>query len=182
VDEKKALALLEKYGKGSPGYAIILNHCKAVQKLSLEWARKIKANGYKVDLDFVRTAALLHDIGRFGYPPFSTDKIRHGIEGARILRNEGYPKHARLAERHIGAGITKEDIKKQDLPLPMKDYVPKTAEEKIIACADNLFHGDKKMDIGWSLREIEGEVDKEHAERALKLYKEIQKMLKEKAL
>ncbi len=180
MDEKEALRLLKKYGQGKPGYSHVLKHSKAVQRLSVEWARKIKANGHRVDVDFVKTAALLHDIGRFAYPPHTRHKILHGIEGGKILRKEGYPRHARLTERHIGAGISKSDIKKQGLPLPMKDYVPKTIEEKIVACADNLFCGAERKSVKWSLKEFEKGVDKACARKVLKLYKEIQSLLKEK--
>lgn len=180
MDEKKALSLLRKYGHEKWGYSHVLEHSKAVQKLAVQWAKKIKANGYKVDVEFVSTAALLHDIGRFRYAPGTPDMIRHGVEGAKILKKEGYPLHARLAERHIGAGINKSDIKKQGLPLPSKDYSPKTIEEKIVSCADNLLEGIEKRTINSTVKEFEEKLGEPYGKRVMKLYKEIEKMLKEK--
>lgn len=66
-----------------------------------------------IDRQFVEEAAMLHDIGIFkcnapgiqcfGNAPY----IQHGRIGAELLRNEGYPQHARVCERHTGAGLTK---------------------------------------------------------------------------
>ncbi len=182
MDEKKALALLKKYAPDERVHRIMLSHSKAVQKLAMEWARKIKKNGYRVDLEFVSTAALLHDIGRYKYPPGAKEAIRHGIEGGKMLRKEGYPKHAKLIENHIGAGITKSDIKGQGLPLPMKDYIPKTIEEKIVSCADCLISGGKRVPISEEVRRFMSELGESYGKRVLKLYKEIEELLKERKI
>jgi uncharacterized protein len=55
------------------------------------------------------------------------------------MREEGYPKHARVCERHTGTGITAEMIKENNLPLPVMDYTPETIEEKMICYADKFF-------------------------------------------
>jgi uncharacterized protein len=39
--------------------------------------------------------------------------ITHGIIGAELLGNEGLPGHALVCERHIGVGLSIEDIKSQ---------------------------------------------------------------------
>ena len=70
--------------------------------------------------------------------------------GAELLRKEGYERHARVCERHTGAGITKEQIEKQQLPLPHQDFLPETMEEKVICYADKFFsktHLDKEKSI-----------------------------------
>ena len=49
-----------------------------------------------------------------------------------------------------GAGITKEQIEKQQLPLPHQDFLPETMEEKVICYADKFFsktHLDKEKSI-----------------------------------
>ena len=181
MDEKKALAILKKYAPDKKVHRIMVRHSRAVQRLAMEWARKIKANGYKVDLEFVRTASLLHDIGRYKYPPGHPDAIRHGIDGGKILRKEGFPKHAKLIENHIGAGITKADIKRQKLKLPVRDFVPKTTEEKIVACADCMISGSKRIPISDEVRRFMMELGVSYGERVLKLYKEIEKMLNVRA-
>ena len=71
----------------------------------------------------------------------------HGILGAKLLREEGFPEEiARVAERHTGAGITSQDIKTQNLPMPDGDYLPETLLEKLICYADKFFSksGDMK--------------------------------------
>ncbi|MBF1511775.1 HDIG domain-containing metalloprotein, partial [Prevotella pallens] len=98
-----------------------------------------------IDRQFVEEAAMLHDIGIFkcnapgiqcfGNAPY----IQHGRIGAELLRNEGYPQHARVCERHIGAGLTKKEIIEQELPLPQQDFLPETTEEKLICYADKFF-------------------------------------------
>ena len=99
----------------------------------------------QLDRQFVEEAAMLHDIGIFkcnapgiqcfGNAPY----IQHGRIGAELLRNEGYPKHARVCERHTGAGLTKKEIIEQELPLPQQDFLPETTEEKLICYADKFF-------------------------------------------
>lgn len=50
---------------------------------------------------------------------------------ARDARGRGLPRHALACERHTGAGITREEVAAQDLPLPRdRDYLPITLEEK----------------------------------------------------
>lgn len=104
-----------------------------------------------VDREFVYAAAMLHDIGIircdaegiecFGSEPY----ICHGTIGARMLREEsGLPldeveRYARVCERHTGTGLTKEQIIRQNLPLPHIDLIPETLEEQIICYADKFF-------------------------------------------
>ncbi len=50
-----------------------------------------------------------------------------------------FPRHARVCERHTGAGITRSQIIAQKLPLPQQDFLPETMEEKVICYADKFF-------------------------------------------
>ena len=82
----------------------------------------------------------------FGSGPY----ICHGRLGAEILRKEGYERHARVCERHTGAGITCKEIIAQGLPLPHQDFLPETLEEKVICYADKFFsktHLDREKSI-----------------------------------
>lgn len=98
-----------------------------------------------INKDFVIAAAMLHDIGIckcdapgiecFGTEPY----ILHGRMGAEMLRKEGFPEHARVCERHTGAGITCDDIIAQGLPLPHQDFLPETIEEQVICYADKFY-------------------------------------------
>lgn len=121
-----------------------------------------------LDRQFIIEAAMLHDIGIFkcdapgihcvGSEPY----LIHGRIGAELLRAEGYPKHARVCERHTGAGITKEEIIRLNLPLPHQDFLPETMEEKVICYADKFF----------SKTHPEVEKTIEQAERSLKRFGE----------
>ena len=97
------------------------------------------------DEAFVREASLLHDIGIFltdapGIQCFGKEPyICHGLLGGQLLRSEGLPRHARVAERHTGTGLTIETIRRQQLPLPEQDFSPETIEEQIVCYADKFF-------------------------------------------
>jgi uncharacterized protein len=94
---------------------------------------------------FVEEAALLHDIGvcRIIAPRLGLEHgfpyIMHGIIGREILEQEGLPRHALVCERHIGVGLTVEDIVRQGLPLPQRDMSPISTPEQIVCFAD-LFY------------------------------------------
>ena len=98
-----------------------------------------------LDRLFVYRGAMIHDIGIFmtdapGIYCHGTDPyIRHGYDGAELLRKEGLPDFARVCERHTGAGITLKQIEEQNLPLPHQDFLPETMEEKVICYADKFF-------------------------------------------
>ena len=121
-----------------------------------------------LDRQFVIEAAMLHDIGIFkcdapGIYCFGSEPyLIHGRIGAELLRAEGFPKHARVCERHTGAGITKEEIIKLNLPLPHEDFLPETMEEKVICYADKFY----------SKTHPEVEKTIEQAERSLKRFGE----------
>jgi len=169
MNEKQAIALLKKYSKGDEKvFKLVLNHSKAVQKVALDLSKNIPG----IDLNLIKIGSLLHDIGRFGCPPRTELSIRHGIRGAEILRKEGYKELARIAERHLGAGISKEDIEEQNLNLPKRDFMPLTKEEKIIACADNFVFGKRIGTIEEVVRRFSKEVSPKIGKRAKDLYDE----------
>lgn len=122
---------------------ILLVHSKDVANKALDMARKHPELG--LDLNFIEEAAMLHDIGIFltdasriccfGSHPY----ICHGYLGAELVAAEGYPRHARVCERHTGAGLTMADIESQQLPVPHRDMQPETLEEQLICFADKFF-------------------------------------------
>ena len=97
------------------------------------------------DRQFVEEASMLHDIGIFrcdaaGIYCFGTEPyICHGPIGAELLRAEGFPRHARVCERHTGAGLSLQEIERQNLPVPNQDLLPETIEEQIVCYADKFF-------------------------------------------
>jgi uncharacterized protein len=173
LSEQEAILLLRKYAPSEKAFKIVLSHSQTVKKAALKIAQKIP----QANFEFVKSASLLHDIGRFTCPP-GKDSIKHGIAGAEILRKEGLPKYALLAERHLGAGITKQDIKKQKLILPLRDFVPKTVEEKIVSYADNLVFGSRVKTINDVIKRFRKEIGDYIVPRILKQHQEIIKLMK----
>jgi uncharacterized protein len=139
------LALIEKYyPPGTDSHRILLRHSTQVAEKAVAVARRLENHG-SIDVSFVEEAALLHDIGilltsapRIGCLGDHPD-ICHGILGREILEREGLPRHALVCERHIGVGLTLEDIREQGIPLPMREMLPRTVEEEIVAYADLFF-------------------------------------------
>ncbi|MBU0614503.1 MAG: HDIG domain-containing protein [Nanoarchaeota archaeon] len=172
MNETDAIKLLKKYSKTTQDFEKVLKHSKAVQSLALEICEDIP----DVDEDYIRIGSLLHDIGRFECYPDNPDK--HGIVGAKILRREGLDEFATIAERHLGAGISKEEIIEQGLDLPLKDYIPITKEEKIITHADNLIKGDKRITLKQAVDRFEKELGKKTGRKIRKLGDEVEAMKK----
>lgn len=137
------LAIIEPIYKEQPDLKrLLLVHSGLVARKALAIA---DAKGLEVDRDFVREAAMLHDIGII-----STDApgimcrgtlpyICHGVEGSRMLGELGLLRHALVCERHTGAGLTVADIDSQALPLPRRDMCPQSLEEKLICYADKFY-------------------------------------------
>ena len=104
-------ALIEKYYPEDDALRqLLITHSQSVAQFALQIVSLHPELG--IDRQFVLEAAMLHDIGIrlcdapgihcHGTEPY----IRHGRIGAEWLRTEGFPRHARVCERHTGAGIT----------------------------------------------------------------------------
>ena len=72
------------------------------------------------------------------------------------------------------AGLEKEDIIKQGLPLPVQDYVPVSKEEKIIAHVDNLVFGSEEKTFQDVLDRFAKELGEDYVRRAKELKREIE--------
>jgi len=138
------MSIIDKYyPKGSKLRGILLTHSQSVTRRALQIVSLHPE--LNLDREFIAEAAMLHDIGIvkchapsiecFGKHPY----ICHGIMGAEILRAEGYPRHARVCERHTGAGLSLEEIVSQGLPLPHHDFFPESLEEQVICYADKFY-------------------------------------------
>lgn len=143
-------------------YRILLTHSGLVAERALAVCGLHPELG--ADRDFIREAAMLHDIGIFlcdapgihccGTEPY----IRHGVLGAEIVRKAGWERHARVCERHTGTGLSRHAILERKLPLPPIDLVPETIEEQIICYADKFYsktHPDKEKPLERVLRSLE---------------------------
>ena len=144
-------------------YRIYIPHVSLVTAKALRVAKKLGLSHEQVI--FIEEAAMLHDIGIVEVKRYSPSSdgdlpyICHAPVGREILECEGLPKHALVAERHIGVGISKREIIGQQFPLPHRDMLPQSIEEKIICWAD-LFFGKKpeKLWIESSLAEVKKKV------------------------
>lgn len=145
---------------------ILLTHSRSVADKAL-WIADNHPELY-LDRGFLYEAAMLHDIGIFltkaegiycfGDKPY----ICHGYLGADLVRSEGYSRHALVCERHTGAGLSLEDIVKQDLPVPHRDMLPVSLEEQVICFADKFY----------SKTHLEQEKSVEKARKSLQRYGE----------
>jgi uncharacterized protein (TIGR00295 family) len=157
-DPSQCITLLIKNGCSKE----VINHCKAVRDVAIRIAMKSNA-----DIHLVEAGALLHDIGRA-----KNHGIQHGIIGAKIAKDNKLPiRIINIIERHIGAGIPKDEA--VELGLPAKDYLPKTLEEKIVAHADNLIDKGKKQHLETEINRALKNGQKNHAKRLKKLHSEL---------
>lgn len=131
------------YPANSLAYSILYPHSVNVTRLALLIADN---NPHlNADRDYLKLAGMLHDIGIFktnapdigchGEYPY----VAHTYLGRKILEDEGLMGVAPICERHIGVGISAEEILSNKMPLPARDMLPKTPEEKIICYADKFF-------------------------------------------
>lgn len=158
-----ALAIIDKYyPEENELKHILLVHSRSVADKALQIARRHPA--LSLDCAFLEEASLLHDIGIFmtdapgifcfGDKPY----ICHGTLGAALLREEGYPRHALVCERHTGAGISLKQIQEQNLPIPHRELVPVSMEEQVICFADKFYSKtklDKEKTVEKALASIE---------------------------
>ena len=143
------------YPDETPLRRVLLKHSEQVRGKALEILEK---SALPLDSGLVSTGALLHDVGILrchapsifctGTEPY----IAHGTIGGAMLRTYGKEHDldlevfARICERHTGAGLTAEEIREQGLPLPAKDFLPETLEEKLICFADKFYSKSGSME------------------------------------
>ena len=131
------------YPPDSRSYQILMEHGRLVAGKALAVAARVAH--LHPHIEFIESAAWLHDIGIYltnspgldchGSEPY----IRHGVLGREILDALGHPRHGLVCERHVGVGISAEDIRRFSLPLPTRDMLPMSIEEQIICYADKFF-------------------------------------------
>jgi len=139
--------ILQYYQPESDAFRILLVHSVLVtaKALAIDSAFQARQPVATLDMRFIEEAAMLHDIGVFrceapeigcyGNEPY----IRHGIIGRQILEQHDLPVHGLVCERHTGAGLTRQEVIEQHLPLPPRDFLPLSLEEKIICLADRFY-------------------------------------------
>ena len=138
------IEIIERYyADNEPLHDLLLLHSRQVTERALSIADRHPE--MQLDRHFIEQAAMLHDVGIFltdapgihchGKEPY----LLHGYLGAQLMRSIGLDRVARVCERHTGTGLTPEQIRRQNLPLPPGDYRPETLEEQLICYADKFY-------------------------------------------
>lgn len=175
--------ILEKYVKDEELKRLLIAHSRRVAEKAVATARDCGMEK-SVDMQFLYDAAMLHDIGVtecnapgihcFGTLPY----ICHGTAGADILRREGLEeRYARVCERHTGSGLTAEEITERGLPLPTRDYLPETPEEKLICYADKFYSKSGDPNREKDLERVRASMAK-HGEGALRRFEQLHELFK----
>lgn len=163
-------------------HRIYVVHVTLVTQKALKIAERFSLSSD--ELQFLEEASMLHDIGicRVNAPELGCTGelpyMQHILEGGRILREEGYPEHAKIAETHTGVGILASDIREHNLALPEKDWMPESLIAEIIAFADSFYS--KTPEKLWrekTLDEVRSEIRRYGDWHSQKLEKYIQKFL-----
>ena len=152
------LKIINKYyEEGTSLYDILVTHSRSVAQKALDIAEMHPE--MHLDKNFIYEAAMLHDLGIFNtnapeiYCFGELPYICHGSVGSEILIKMGYEKHALVCERHTGTGLTLEEILKNNYPIPHRDMIPETLEEKLICFADK-FYSKTKLNKEKSIEKI----------------------------
>lgn len=137
------------YPEDTPLKRLLLTHSRQVRDKAL--AILDAHPEIKLDRRFAAAAAMVHDlgIGRCDAPGIcctgSEPYLAHGIIGGALVRayaariGADLEALARVCERHTGAGITADEVRRQALPIPARDHLPETVGEKLICYADKFF-------------------------------------------
>lgn len=126
-------ALHERHAPSPEAFDLVWTHCVIVARIAAALGRD------DLDMELVRAGCLLHDIGVYRLEP-AEHYVRHGLLGHQLLEETGLPEPLRrFCSHHTGVGITRDDVREQQLPLPDCDFVPATGEEELVMYADK-FH------------------------------------------
>lgn len=140
--DQEILALHERHAPTAEARDSVYTHCVIVCAIAEQLHARTGLGG---DLALIRAGCLLHDVGV--YRLYGADGtidhahyIRHGILGQELLRADGLPAAiCRFAAHHTGMGLSRQDVARQELPLPPRDYFAETPEETLVMYADK-FH------------------------------------------
>lgn len=140
VEERVKQLLLTEYPPGDDLHQVFVQHSWAVTQDSVALALE-----HEADVKFVREAAWLHDIGiKFTHAPSihclgELPYLQHGIVGRELCERVGLARHGLVCERHVGTGLTATEIVEQGLPLPARDMLCVSKEERLICYADQFY-------------------------------------------
>jgi uncharacterized protein len=156
-------------------YQLLVRHSEKVAQKALSIAQKL--TDLKPDLEFIAQAAMLHDIGIgltntpalgcTGLHPY----VCHGVLGRRLLEQYGLFRHALVCERHIGVGLYAEEIERLNFPMPVREMLPLSIEEKIICYSDKFFSKENDANVKEkSISKIIGGLRRYGMDKVLRFY------------
>ena len=140
--DKEILALHEKHAPSQEAFDLVYTHCVIVCGIAEQLLHRPVPG---LDAELVRAGSLLHDIGVYRLYDADgklddSEYVRHGLLGHGLLAEEGFPETlCRFASCHTGMGLSREDVRRQGLPVPAADYLAVSAEEQLVIYADK-FH------------------------------------------
>jgi putative nucleotidyltransferase with HDIG domain len=102
----------------------IAEHCRTVSEVARRLAGALAAAGSEIDIELVRTAALLHDIARTGK--------NHAQAGARLLLEHGFDRLAPIVGAHMDLDV------RPDLPMDAA---------QVVFLADKVVEGERYEDL-----------------------------------
>lgn len=141
--EQARRLLMEHLPEGEDWYSHCLAVAKVAEKIALEVCKKVP-----IDVELVRSSALVHDIGRSK----THDGTLHCWEGYLLLRKLGFPRHARVCMTHSYAGLAPDEA--ATLGLPAWDFRPRSLEEKIVTLADSCVDDNRVVDYRQRLESV----------------------------
>jgi uncharacterized protein len=164
--------LAEYYDRRSKTFEILVTHGQQVARKAIEAAEQIAH--LEPDHDFIEKAAMLHDIGilETNSPGLGCrgkhSYICHGILGRELLEKIGRPEYGLICERHVGVGISADDVRQFELPLPARDMLPITIEEQLICYADKFFSKNGRKAEEKSVEQITRSLTRYGADKAMR--------------
>ncbi len=146
---EEIIKLHKKYASNDDDFEAVYTHCQIVAEIA-EWC--VGNINEKVDVELLKTAALLHDIG--SYPFLAAWEVRddyrkfyalHAFLGSKILEDEGYDKKiCTMVQNHVLMGLTKDEINKIDFRMPVINLEADSIEGRLLCYADR-FHSKKPV-------------------------------------
>jgi len=114
-------------------------HCRAVSVAAHRLAGALRTAGVTLDLELVRTAALLHDIARA--------EKDHAGAGSRLLVCHGFIRLAPIVAVHMDLAV------RRDQPVD---------EAQVVYLADKMMDGDRCVDMEQRFRRKMAEFNGDH--------------------
>ncbi len=119
--DKECRVLMDEIQALPPSIAA---HCRVVAAVAQRLATALNAAGVFINIELVRTAALLHDIARTGKA--------HARAGAQLLQTHGFTRLAPIVAVHMDLDV--------DVGQPID-------EAQVVYLADKLVAGDQRVDL-----------------------------------